>query len=178
MPKSALVSTQKRRESGGTPLRHFVNRVVDRLVIGLASVLLYGLFRFRPPMVAVPFQVRFLHGAVASFHAVHLVCCRTRKTVHILGAFLPLMQYLLLAWRAQLKQRLDQRHLVPSRRFVWRGSARWMAINVVAGYTMFWLMPRIGSQFGRSMAFSTAIVLAVLQLHHFFVDGVLPRRQR
>jgi hypothetical protein len=120
--------------------------------------------KFAPLMVLLPAFTQFIwFAATPAGQFTYLV------------PFFHSMQYLLLAWSLQLKQRLDQRHLVPSRRFVWSESARWMSINVVGGYTMFWLMPRIGSQFGRSMAFSTAIVLAALQLHHFFVDGVIWR---
>jgi hypothetical protein len=41
------------------------------------------------------------------------------------------------------------------------------------GATLFWVLPHIGAHFGRSYAFSTAVILAVVQLHHFFVDGVI-----
>ena len=85
------------------------------------------------------------------------------------------LQYLLIAWSVQLKVGLAERKQQPSVRYVWTESARWMAINIVGGYALFWVLPQIGSQFGKSLAFSTAVMLAAVQIHHFFVDGVIWR---
>lgn len=85
------------------------------------------------------------------------------------------LQYLMIAWNVQLKESLDVRRRVPSVRFVTTETMRWYALIVVVGVAMFWLLPRIGASFGRPAAFSTAIVLAGLQMHHFFVDGVIWR---
>ena len=40
---------------------------------------------------------------------------------------------------------------------------------------LFWGLPRIGSHFGRSLQFSNAVLLSAIQIHHFFVDGVIWR---
>ena len=50
-----------------------------------------------------------------------------------------------------------------------------MTINIAVGFALFWGLPHIGSQFGKSAAFSTAVMLAAIQVHHFFVDGVIWR---
>jgi hypothetical protein len=89
--------------------------------------------------------------------------------------FFHALQYLLVAWSVQLKVGLTERRRAPSRRYVWSESARWMAINIVGGIALFWLLPHIGSHFGKSLAFSTAVMLAAIQIHHFFVDGVIWR---
>ena len=94
---------------------------------------------------------------------------------YYLVPFFHSLQYLLVVWNLQLGQRANSTGAAPSSRFVARESLRWVAIIVLGGYAMFWLLPQIGAQLGRSMAFSTAIVLAGLQLHHFFVDGVIWR---
>ncbi len=60
-------------------------------------------------------------------------------------------------------------------RYVWSESARWMLINIAGGYALFWVLPHLGSHFGKSLAFSTAVMLAAIQVHHFFVDGVIWR---
>lgn len=120
--------------------------------------------RLVPLMVVLPAITQFIWFAA-----------KPAGSFTYLVPFFHSLQYLLLAWSLQLKERLDQRALVPSRSYVWRESARWMGICVVGGYAMFWLLPRIGSHFGRPAAFSTAIVLAAIQLHHFFVDGVIWR---
>jgi hypothetical protein len=85
------------------------------------------------------------------------------------------LQYLLIAWNVQLKEGLAERKREPSVSYVWSESARWMTINIAVGFALFWGLPHIGSQFGKSAAFSTAVMLAAIQVHHFFVDGVIWR---
>jgi hypothetical protein len=85
------------------------------------------------------------------------------------------LQYLLIAWSVQMKDGLARHSRDPSVRYVWSESARWMAINIVGGYTLFWALPHLGSHFGQPLAFSTAVMLAAIQVHHFFVDGVIWR---
>ncbi|HEY0519035.1 MAG TPA: hypothetical protein VGC84_06040 [Ilumatobacteraceae bacterium] len=85
------------------------------------------------------------------------------------------LQYLLIAWSVQLKEGLAEHTRGPSVRYVWSESTRWMGINIVGGIALFWALPHIGSHLGKSLAFSTAIMLAAIQVHHFFVDGVIWR---
>jgi hypothetical protein len=85
------------------------------------------------------------------------------------------LQYLLIAWSVQMKDGLAERRRAPSVGYVWSESTRWMAINIAGGYALFWALPQLGSQFGKSLAFSTAVMLAAIQVHHFFVDGVIWR---
>ncbi len=85
------------------------------------------------------------------------------------------LQYLLIAWNVQLKEGLAERKREPSVSYVWSESARWMTINIGVGFALFWGLPHLGSQFGKSAAFSTAVMLAAIQVHHFFVDGVIWR---
>ena len=85
------------------------------------------------------------------------------------------LQYLLLAWSVQMKVGLAERKRDPSVRYVCSESARWMTINIVGGVALFWMLPHLGSHFGKSLAFSTAVMLAAIQIHHFFVDGVIWR---
>ena len=85
------------------------------------------------------------------------------------------MQYLLIAWSVQLSVGLGERQKSPSVKYVVSESTRWAAIIVVAGVALFWGLPRIGSHFGRSLQFSNAVLLSAIQIHHFFVDGVIWR---
>lgn len=85
------------------------------------------------------------------------------------------LQYLLIAWSVQLREGLTRRQSDPSVRYVWSESARWMAINIAGGYALFWGLPHLGVHFGQPLAFSTAVMLAAIQIHHFFVDGVIWR---
>ncbi len=85
------------------------------------------------------------------------------------------LQYLLIAWSVQLKEGLAERQRDPSVKYVWSESARWMAINIAGGYALFWALPHLGGHFGKPLVFSTAVMLAAVQIHHFFVDGVIWR---
>jgi hypothetical protein len=85
------------------------------------------------------------------------------------------LQYLLIAWNVQLKEGLGERRRQPSVSYVWSESTRWMAINIMGGYVLFWALPHLGGHFGKPLAFSTAVMLAAIQVHHFFVDGVIWR---
>jgi hypothetical protein len=85
------------------------------------------------------------------------------------------LQYLLIAWSVQLSIGLGERHRSPSVGYVVSESTRWAVINVVVGIGLFWGLPRIGSHFGRDLQFSNAVLLSAIQIHHFFVDGVIWR---
>jgi hypothetical protein len=134
------------------------------LVIGLLAVQVVRTGRWIPPIVLLPAAAQFVWFAATPVgQFVYLV------------PFFHSLQYLLIGWNVQLKERHDLSGAPPSMRFVTSETARWMGINVAIGYAMFWALPRVGAQFGRPAAFSTAVVLAGLQLHHFFVDGVIWR---
>ena len=85
------------------------------------------------------------------------------------------LQYLLIAWNVQLKEGLAERKRTPSVGYVWSESSRWMAINIAGGIALFWGLPHLGAHFGKPLVFSTAVMLAAIQVHHFFVDGVIWR---
>ncbi|MBI3893019.1 MAG: hypothetical protein HY303_15985, partial [Candidatus Wallbacteria bacterium] len=82
-------------------------------------------------------------------------------------------QYLLIAWSMQLKERLDLERLPPSKGYVLSESLRWGALNVAGGAALFWVFPRLISAAGLPLEFATGIAIAGVQLHHFFVDGVI-----
>jgi hypothetical protein len=91
-------------------------------------------------------------------------------------AFVPLfhsIQYLLVAWVVQLKGQLDTRKPRPSRSFVLRASLRWGGVNLLGGAALFWALPKLGQWASAAPMFSFAIVASAVQLHHFFVDGVI-----
>jgi len=83
------------------------------------------------------------------------------------------LQYLLIAWSLQLHEKLQVRSITPSWRYVRRETLRWGLINVAGGAALFALLPLAFLPFGVPFAFATAIVLAGVQIHHFFVDGVI-----
>jgi len=83
------------------------------------------------------------------------------------------LQYLLIAWNVQMKESEDEAGAAPSWRFVGMESLRWVAICGVGGWVMFYALPHLGGHFGEPLSFSIPVIFAAVQVHHFFVDGVI-----
>lgn len=140
------------------------------MVAGVGAFTVFLLMRwFRerqtpPAIVFVPALAQFIWFVAGSGYAAF-------------NEFVPFfhsLQYLLIAWSMQLGERLAQGGFEPSRHAVWRESLRWGGLNFLGGAFLFWLLPRVfawGS--GANLAFATGVVLAAVQIHHFFVDGVI-----
>lgn len=118
--------------------------------------------RLVPPIVLLPAVTQFIWfvpgGSVASF-----------------AEFVPFfhsLQYLLIAWAMQLKERMDQEAIAPSRWYVLSESARWSLVIVLGGITLFWAFPRLAAP-EMGLGVSTAVIISAVQIHHFFVDGVI-----
>jgi len=88
------------------------------------------------------------------------------------------LQYLMIAWSLQLKERLDAGGLIPSKRYVFSESARWGLKNFGLGAALFWGLPHLAALMGAPLAFSTGVIVGAVQLHHFFVDGVIWKLKR
>ena len=58
-------------------------------------------------------------------------------------------------------------------RFVLARTARWAALNLAGGSLLFWVLPRVVGGDGLPASGVFAVVLAGVQVHHFFVDGVI-----
>jgi hypothetical protein len=90
--------------------------------------------------------------------------------------FVPMLhslQYFIIAWGVQLKEKLDVEKITPSQKYVVNETFRWFALNFAGGIILFAMLPKIGSALGYSVYFSVAVVFAGIQIHHFFVDGVI-----
>lgn len=83
------------------------------------------------------------------------------------------LQYILVAWGLQLKEKLDVQGLSPSRHYALTETARWLTLNFIGGAVLFYLLPYTGVMLGYSSFFSLAIFFSAIQIHHFFVDGVI-----
>lgn len=85
------------------------------------------------------------------------------------------VQYLFIAWMMQLKTRLDARGTAAaSPRFAVGESLRWAAVTMVVTALLFWLFPAVVYRATRNGVTGTlGIIFATIQLHHFFVDGVI-----
>lgn len=87
------------------------------------------------------------------------------------------LQYILIAWGLQLKEKMDVNQIQPSKRYAVGETSRWLALNIVGGAILFYYLPMLGEAFGYSSLFSIAVVYAAIQIHHFFVDGVIWKLQ-
>ncbi len=83
------------------------------------------------------------------------------------------LQYLLIAWTMQLKQKIDVHEIKPSKPYVLKETVRWGCIIFVGGVLQFWVLPRLGTLAGYNLLIAEPIMIAAVQLHHFFVDGVI-----
>lgn len=93
--------------------------------------------------------------------------------------FFHCLQYLLIAWSMQLKEKMDQQHIDPSTRYVVSESLRWYVLNFCGGVILFFLLPRLlAFLLGINEIFATGVTIAAVQIHHFFVDGVIWKLKR
>jgi hypothetical protein len=83
------------------------------------------------------------------------------------------LQYLYVAWALQLRERRDVLPDAPAAPFVARETLHWSVVNFWGGVALFWMLPRLAALFGPSIQFSEPVLIAAVQIHHFFVDGVI-----
>ena len=83
------------------------------------------------------------------------------------------VQYLVIAWAMQLKEQVDRRSAAPTVRSITFESVRWYALNLLGGAVLFFLVPHLVGLTGVGLAFATPVILTGVQIHHFFVDGVI-----
>jgi len=119
--------------------------------------------RILPPIVLLPAAAQFIWfipgGTIPNFYE-----------------FVPMfhsLQYLLIAWSMQMKERVDESGAVPTGGFVFGESARWLVINIAGGSILFFFLPKIAASAGSPPMFAEGVILASVQIHHFFVDGVI-----
>ncbi len=84
------------------------------------------------------------------------------------------LQYLLIAWAMQLSETRQRLGIVPSPTYALRESGRWGGLNVLGGAVLFWALPRLLVEAsGLPLSTVEGIAIAGVQIHHFFVDGVI-----
>jgi hypothetical protein len=116
--------------------------------------------RFFPFLVLLPSitqYVWFLQGAsvtafalfVPAFHAI---------------------QYLPVAWAMELGEPTSE---APSLRFVLKRTTIWSVVNLAGGAALFYVLPHWIARLGFDLVFATGVMIAAVQIHHFFVDGVI-----
>lgn len=123
--------------------------------------------RLLPPIVLLPAITQFIW----------FVPGRDLTGYYQFVPFFHSLQYLLIAWSMQLKEKMDLRHIEPSPGYVVKESFRWGALNIIGGALLFFTFPYVASYYfsngDLTVVKVTGITLAAVQLHHFFVDGVI-----
>ncbi|HEY3226471.1 MAG TPA: hypothetical protein VGK61_05715 [Planctomycetota bacterium] len=119
--------------------------------------------RILPPIVLLPAVTQFIWfvpgNGIANFNE-----------------FVPMfhsLQYLLIAWSMQLKEKMDENGIAPSGKFVLGESFRWYVVNVGGGAVLFYVLPELAARAGLSPGITYPVILSAVQIHHFFVDGVI-----
>jgi hypothetical protein len=86
------------------------------------------------------------------------------------------LQYLLVAWFMQAQTNAQERTSPLSRWGLSLETGRWLAWNVAGYFFLFWAIPKGAAAFsGEPILFAAPVALAAVQIHHFFVDGVIWR---
>lgn len=126
--------------------------------------------RVLPPIVLLPVVTQLIWFIPGAFV----------KSFYLFVPMFHSLQYLLIAWSLQLKEKMDVEKITPSVGYVVKETARWGVINLVLGSILFWAIPTglyylFRDEFGwdYSSVFVLAIIGAGVQVHHFFVDGVI-----
>jgi hypothetical protein len=87
------------------------------------------------------------------------------------------LQYMMIAWSMQMKESLDSRKAKPGLEFLTIESFRWGTIILIGGAILFSEhvgLPKLVSWlFNVDIYVCLAIILSAIQIHHFFVDGVI-----
>lgn len=149
--------------------------------------------RVIPPIVLLPAITQFVWFVPGNYLA----------AFNYMVPFFHSLQYLLIAWSMQLKEKMDRENIQPSVRYVVGETMRWGGINMVVGWLLFfglpvlisvlgggtnaslewlhgfipWLyLPQTGTGIG--LQFSIGVFISAVQIHHFFVDGVIWKLKR
>ncbi|MGZ3713441.1 MAG: hypothetical protein ACXVBE_16875, partial [Bdellovibrionota bacterium] len=88
------------------------------------------------------------------------------------------LQYILIAWSMELHVQAEKSPVRKPMRFLLTKSASWGGANFIGGSILFYFLPLLFSRFGWELGFSTAVILSGVQIHHFFVDGVIWKLKR
>jgi hypothetical protein len=152
-------------------------QVVADVWMYLCGILLLGSYgywcgknrRFVNPIVLLPAISQYVWFVVSA-------------NVPSFNEFVPFfhsLQYLLIAWSMQLKEKMDREHIDPSMEYVGTESLRWYLLNVAGGICLFWIFPYALTRFfGVKEMLALGVTAAGVQIHHFFVDGVIWKLKR
>lgn len=132
----------------------------------LVAVLLWRVLRTRkaPP---------FMYLLPAATQYVWFVVAGAKPGYSEFVPFFHGVQYLVIAWAMQVKEQVDHRAAAPTVRSITWDSVRWYAVIAVGGAVLFYGLPHLVARTGVAAGLATAAILSAIQIHHFFVDGVI-----
>jgi hypothetical protein len=90
--------------------------------------------------------------------------------------FIPLfhsLQYLYIAWAMQIGLRVNQSPAARTPRSIVKESLRWGVSNYLGGMALFIGLPWLLFWVNLPVIMTSGIVIAAVNIHHFFVDGVI-----
>jgi hypothetical protein len=155
------------------PLIHFPEWFATAMIIlmcGAAAVFLYLAFRWYrsnrcmvPPIVFLPALTQF-------------VWFMPGKQTAMFFEFVPLfhsLQYLYIAWVMQIGLQLGRPASARTGGSITRETLRWGLSNYVGGMLLFIALPWLFVWVDLPMITVAGVVIAAVNIHHFFVDGVI-----
>lgn len=143
------------------------SRVAYWLTYAAGAAWLIDFFRGAYRIRRVPLMV--LLPVVAQL--VWFIVGRGNAAFYLLVPFFHSLQYLLVVWGMAL---VDKKRNDPQSVSQWKTeTAYWYAGNVAGGVALFHILPMGFVYAGVAPLTATAVLLAGIQLHHFFVDGVV-----
>lgn len=84
------------------------------------------------------------------------------------------LQYMLVAWYMQMQEALAEDGARATREALARETGWWVAANLAGYVLLFWIFPRaVGAAVGAHPLLVGPVAIAGVQIHHFFVDGVI-----
>jgi hypothetical protein len=83
------------------------------------------------------------------------------------------LQYLLIAWSIELHAGAAEKGNTTARAYFWRRTILWGGCNLLGGAILFYVLPRISGAMMNDASIAAAALYAAVQIHHFFVDGVI-----
>lgn len=91
----------------------------------------------------------------------------------ILVALFHGLQYLLVAWAMEMHRQAASPSAADSWRFLSSRTLYWAAMILVTGAFIFFGLPWLVSLLGYELTFPLGVFFVSVQIHHFFVDGVI-----
>ena len=171
-------------EETGSGTRSFLGLTHPRLGLPvwvaplcLVAVTAFGLLLLARVLRWCREERRLLPSIVLLPAATHFVWYVLAAGVEGFGQLTPFfhsLQYMYVAWAVQLKERLDRTGFQPSARFVTLETIRWWVMSYALALLLFQILPGYLSLLGGyDPDFAFSVVFAAVQVHHFFVDGVI-----